>query len=123
MNRLEKMVEFYNTLNVDNLDIAYFADESHESFDDLQQSIENGGGFDVEIIYYGSAMDYLREHDPSLNESLRIAADMGFTPDKLNSEVLASLLATEVVMEEFYELENEIEDFFYDLSSEDEEEE
>lgn len=30
ITRLEKMQEFYNTLNVENVDIAYYADEEEE---------------------------------------------------------------------------------------------
>lgn len=50
---------------------------------------------DTEIIYYASAMDYLKENDISLNESLQLAHDYGFTLEKLNSETLASILASE----------------------------
>lgn len=50
---------------------------------------------DTEIIYYASAMDYLKENDNSLTESLEIAHDMGFTLDNLNSEKLASILASQ----------------------------
>jgi hypothetical protein len=40
----------------------------------------------------------------------------------LNSEILASLLASKLVREEFYELESEINDFFEELEEEEEEE-
>ena len=51
-----------------------------------------------EVNYYLSAMDYLRENDPSLRESLELAEEYGFfdknTKTRLNSEILASLLKT-----------------------------
>ena len=39
-------------------------------------------------------MDYLREHDTSLTESLELAAEYGYTTENLNSELLASLHAS-----------------------------
>lgn len=47
---------------------------------------------DTQVIYYASAMDYLREHDNSLTESIEIACEYGFELSKINSELLASLL-------------------------------
>ena len=51
-----------------------------------------------EVNYYLSAMDYLRENDPSLRESLELAEEYGFFNKdaklRLNSEILASLLKT-----------------------------
>lgn len=115
--RLEKMQEFYSTLNCE-IDLPYFADESHESFDDLRDAIEDGGGFDVEIIYYSRAMEYLTNCDNSLCESLAIAQEMGYEPKDLSSEVLASLLASQHAREEFEELEGEISTFFDELNEE-----
>ena len=78
--------------------------------------INDNNGFDMEVIYYSKAMDYLSKNDPSLQESLSIAYDMGFTVDSLNSELLASLLLSENVKNDFYQLENDINDFFEDLA-------
>ena len=39
-------------------------------------------------------MEYLKENDPSLSESLEIAAELGYDFKNLNSEILASLLAS-----------------------------
>ena len=77
--------------------------------------MNDNGNLDVEIIYYATAMDYLRENDTSLNECMRIASEMGYTTENLNSELLASLLASENNREEFAELETEITDFFKEL--------
>lgn len=121
--RLDKMKAFYNTLSSENIDIAYFADEDHQSFEDLREAIEDGNGFYVEIIYYSRAIEYLMNNDNSLRQSLEIASDMGFETKNLNSEILASLLASENAREEFNDLEREIEAFFEELNEEEAEEE
>ena len=46
---------------------------------------------------------------------------MGYEVQNLNSEILASLLASKLVRDEFYELESEINDFFEELEEEEEE--
>lgn len=45
-----------------------------------------------EVIYYHKAIEVLKEHDASLMESLSLASDCGYTPENLNSEILATLL-------------------------------
>ena len=121
--RIEQMKEFYNTLNVENLDIQYFADEEHTSFDDLREAIQEGGGFNVEIIYYSNAIKFLSENDASLKQSLEIASEFGYSVENLSSEILASLLAGQMCEEAFNELEDEINEFFEGLEDESEEDE
>lgn len=121
--RLDKMKAFYNTLSCENIDLAYFADENHQSFEDLREAIEDGSGFDVEIIYYSRAIEYLMENDNSLRESLAIADEMGYEVKNLSSETLASLLASQNSREDFNELESDIEAFFEELNEEEEAEE
>lgn len=98
-----------------------FSDEELEELDQdnptdcyqaLSELLDEGGYFDIEIIYYDRAMEYLSENDPSLKDSLEIANEMGYTLDNLNSEILASLLASRVERDRFYELQCDIEDFF-----------
>jgi nitric oxide synthase oxygenase domain/subunit len=101
-----------NNLDLDNIN----------SFDDVVDAIDNEGLFNVEIIYYASAMDYLRENDPSLQECMRIASEFGYETGRLNSELLASLLASETVRDEFYEYQNSIEEFFNELEEDQEDE-
>ena len=86
-------------------------DNPGDCFDTLQELLQEGGYFDVEIIYYSTAMTYLKENDPSLKNSLEIAADCGFKLQDLSSETLASLLASQESRENFDELRTEIEDF------------
>ena len=89
--------------------------------------IENSNGFDIEIIYYQTAIEYLADNDNSLRESLGIAEEMGFSLKNLSSETLARLLASQNSRSEFQELESEINDFFEEevkpLEEESEEEE
>lgn len=120
--RIEKIKAFLGTLKSE-IDLPYFADEDHQNFDDLQQAIEDGNGFDIEIIYYSNAIEYLRDNDASLRESLELAADMGYEVKNLNSEILASLLASQNSRSEFAELETEINDFFEKLNEEEANEE
>ena len=87
------------------------------SYDELEDVISENGGFDQEVIYYGTAMEYLTNHDTSLTESLELAGDMGFECKNLNSETLASILKTQNVREEFSEQRSEIEEFFEQLES------
>jgi hypothetical protein len=59
-----------------------------------------------EVLYYGSAMEFLMQHDASLTESLSLAHDMGYTTDKLNSELLATILLQDLMRDELDEIYN-----------------
>ena len=85
------------------------------AFDSIYGQIDDAGGFSVEIIYYSHAIEYLKEHDNSLNESLNLAAELCYEVQNLNSEVLASLLASQNARNDFYEKEKEITIFFNSL--------
>ena len=87
-------------------------------FEVITELLQDNGGFNLEIIYYSNAIDYLKENDPSLNESLAIAIEYNFSIEKLNSEVLASLLYSQIETEKYYNLESEITDFFSDIETE-----
>jgi hypothetical protein len=69
-----------------------------ETIDDLRDYLEeiNEDRYitNVEVIYYSKAIEYLKENDPSLNESVDIALECGYELKSINSEVLASLLQT-----------------------------
>lgn len=74
-----------------------------------------------EVVYYSKAMEYLTEHDVSLTESLRLAAELGYEPANINSELLATLLLQEKLRED---LESDLSQFLDDLDDlEDEEDE
>ena len=125
--RNERIEEFLNSLNTD-VDIMSCIGEVENidfenAFSSIYSLVDDNNGFDIEIIYYSRAMEYLSENDASLMESLAIASDMGYDPVNLNSEILASLLASQNVREEFNDLENEIDSFFLDIVEEIETEE
>jgi hypothetical protein len=101
-------------------DLLYIIEESDaENIDELADYIEEQtNGFQVEIIYYARAMDYLLENDPSLQYSLEIAHEYGYTTDKLNSELLASLLASQNERENFDEIRDDLEAILYPTTDE-----
>jgi len=73
--------------------------DTHQIYDELQDN----GFFNVDIIYYYKAIEYLKENDSSLCESLEIASEFGYTTENLNSELLASLHASQQRIDKFWE--------------------
>ena len=69
---------------------------------EIQEELQEYGFFDVEIIYYSKAMQYLIKHDTSLRDSLELAAELGYQTENLNSELLASLHASRKKEDDFY---------------------
>ena len=114
LESLETEIEINNCIVIDEID-------KNDPYTSIYQMIDENGGFDVEIIYYSNAIEYLKENDPSLRDSLEIASEYGYEVQNLNSEILASLLASKLVRDEFDELESEINDFFEELEEEEEE--
>ena len=86
------------------------------SIEHLTQTIDDDGGFNVDVMYYAKAIQYLTENDNSLMESLSLAADMGLNTDDLNSEVLASLLASEQARIDFYNISDELSELIEQLN-------
>jgi intracellular sulfur oxidation DsrE/DsrF family protein len=117
-----KIETFLKSLNIDNLEIMDYVNIENIDLDNPIESIYNqiddNRGFEVEIIYYSNAIQYLQENDPSLRESLEIAHEFGFEVKNLNSEILASLLASQKVRNDFYDAESEISNFFEELQEE-----
>ena len=110
---LKTEIDLLSLVDIDNIDHA-------NAFDSICDMIEANNGFDIDVIYYSNAIDYLSKNDPSLKKSLNIAVELCYEVQNLNSEILASLLASKLVREEFYELESEINDFFEELEEEEE---
>jgi RNAse (barnase) inhibitor barstar len=79
------------------------------NIDSLYDHLCNNSVFQCEIIYYSNAIEFLKENDISLRESLEIASDLGYTTDQLNSETLATLLATKYVQLEWCDIEPVVE--------------
>tara|TARA_R110000751_G_scaffold44694_1_gene102065 strand:- start:69 stop:503 length:435 start_codon:yes stop_codon:yes gene_type:complete len=71
--------------------------------DQIYDALKENGFFDVEIIYYSKAMEYLKEHDNSLSESVELATEYGYTLENINSETLASLHASRKREDDFFE--------------------
>tara|TARA_R110000868_G_scaffold296368_1_gene556648 strand:+ start:289 stop:663 length:375 start_codon:yes stop_codon:yes gene_type:complete len=65
--------------------------------DDLHEYLSDKGFFDIEIIYYQLAMQFLMEHDNSLQDSIDLAVSCGYKAEYLNSELLASLLGSHML--------------------------
>lgn len=122
----QKGVNFLKSLNIqfDVFDYIGISEiDLENAYDSITEKLDYNNAFDIDIIYYSNAIKYLQENDPSLNESLSIAAELGFSIENLSSEVLASLLASKNAREEWGELETEINDFFLEIFEELEEEE
>ena len=112
----EKIKNFLRSIKIDNLYIDDYVNyeeiDMDSPFDSINDMIENNGGFNIEIIYYFNAMEYLSKNDPTLRVSIGIASEYMEDFRGLNSELLASLLASQIVREDFYNERDSIETFF-----------
>ena len=116
MKTINQKEKFFNKLSEDlEFDIMDYCDltelEDINNFEELEGKLLDQDAFNVEIIYYSKAMDYLRENDSSLSESMEIAYEYGYETKNINSELLAGLLASQNAREGFGELEETIEEF------------
>jgi ribosomal protein L16 Arg81 hydroxylase len=106
---IQQIKNLFENTECNEIDIEYYLkDEEFCNYDEIRDILENNNALEREIIYYASAMKYLSENDNSLTESLEIASDLGYEVKKLNSELLASLLASQNLRDEFCSLENDI---------------
>lgn len=127
--KIEALRTFLNGLKIEHIDICrYLYDDSEvesiitnsNPFDKLLETITDNGIFnDIYIMYYTVALDFLRDNDPSLQDSLGLAHDLGFTAENLNSELLASLLAADIARNELSDKENAINEFVESLNESD----
>lgn len=90
----------------------------NEIYDYLYQWSKNI--YECEITYCTTVMEFLSEHDRSLEECMGLAYDMGYTADTLNNELLATILKQHLMREFIYKLEKQIEDTIDDFIEEDE---
>lgn len=67
---------------------------------------------ETEVIYYSNAMEYLSENDASLNDSIGIAVELGYSLKNVNSELLATLLQQQNLNEELSKIRDDIENSF-----------
>jgi hypothetical protein len=120
---LKNQIEtFLKSLEIDNLELMDYINieeiELNNAFDSIYGQLDDNGALNIEIVYYSNAMQYLSENDNSLNESINIALDLGYELKNINSELLASLLASQNARNDFYQLENKIDTFFNSLEEE-----
>ena len=120
------LIDFLNGLHIDNLYLSDYISlddiDEHIDFDSLTGLIDDNNGFDVDIIYYSNAIEYLSNNDASLHKSLELASEYGYELKDLSSELLASLLASQNCREDWNGNESEIENFILSLEWNDNEE-
>ncbi len=86
-----------------------------DSPDELKYAVDDLDAYDYfqeNIIYHSTAMKFLMENDGSLKESLELAKEFDYSLSDLNSELLASLLATQYNIDEWEEIKQNIIDAF-----------
>jgi ribosomal protein L16 Arg81 hydroxylase len=106
---IQQIKNLFENTECNEIDIEYYLkDEEFSNYDEIRDILENNNALEREIIYYSQAMKYLSENDNSLTESLEIASQLGYEVKNLNSELLASLLASQNLRDEFYSLEIDI---------------
>lgn len=89
----------------------------NEYYDDLQEPLDFDTYFDeliestysIECIYYSRAMKYLSENDSSLTTSLKVAHEMGYEVNNINSELLATLLMQQNELDALYNAKDDLE--------------
>lgn len=84
--------------------------EDIENANDLYEDLNDIEAFNIDIIYYSKAMNYLLENDTSLSESIEIAVEMGYSLENINSETLASLHASQKARDDFHGITDDIDD-------------
>lgn len=110
-DKIAKLVDAENILSSSFTDFIPREDaDLYDTIDSIEETLRDNGAFEIEIIYYSNALKYLADEDPSLTEAFEIAEEYGYSLSNLNSEILASLLASRRSEEEWYELRNEVED-------------
>lgn len=110
-NKTETKLNLLENIYVPNLNIVEFIEDDIEDIknvDELYEELESNNAFNIDIIYYNRAIEYLSEHDASLSESIDIAVEHGYSLENINSELLASLHASEKARLDFWRCKNDI---------------
>ena len=105
-NKLQQIAED-NQFDIDLANIYYEDDTFTDFCDKVNDAI-----MEENVIYYSEAIKYLMREDASLSNSLDIASEYGYTTDQLNSELLATLLYQQKLNEQWYEISEQVEEFF-----------
>jgi hypothetical protein len=107
----EIKLNLLENLYIENLNIVDFIEHDFEyirNADDLYEELNDNDAFNIDIIYYYKAMEYLAENDNSLSESIDIAVEYGYSLENINSELLASLHASEKARNDFWKCKDDI---------------
>jgi hypothetical protein len=102
--KIQELIQ--NTEFLNKLDYDYLINNL-EDLNDLEENFQELIN-EYELIYYSDCINFLKEYDPSLNGSLLIAYEYGYTPKNLNSEILATLLIQSYMNEELNEILEEL---------------
>lgn len=78
--------------------------------DNIMEKLQDAIMENYDIIYYSRAMEYLSDNDSSLTRGLCIASEYGYEIDKLNSEILASLVHREDMESDLRHIKNDIQE-------------
>ena len=112
-NKTQTKLNLLENLYIENINIVDFIAydtniEDIKNADDLYEELESNDAFNIDIIYYYKAMDYLAENDFSLSESIDIAVEHGYSLENINSELLASLHASQKARDDFWRCKDDI---------------
>lgn len=103
----EKIKDLFDNTNfLIELDYEYTIFNS-KSLEDLEEDFYQMIN-EHEMIYYSKCMNFLKEYDNSLCESLIIAEELGYTLKNLTSEILATLLIQRFMNDEVNEIIEEL---------------
>lgn len=110
MEKLQELLkEIEKELNLEIIDyIDFDVLDRKNLFDSIYNMLLDKNALEINFIGYSRSANYLAEKDPSFTLSLELAKNLGYTIDNINSEILASLLATDILQEKFREYEKEI---------------
>lgn len=110
-NRNKLAVLFNNTRYLsDNIDLNDILNYNEiNTLEDLEDCL-NEKILEIQIIYYATGINILKEEDQSLTESLEQAYECGYTITDINSELLATLLIQKRCFDELYDFMQEVEE-------------
>lgn len=113
--KTQKFIELFNTFNLD-IDLTSIDFDINEinNFNEFYELLVENNLLQVDIIYYSNAINYLQKNDNSLRQSLELAEELGYNLSSVNSELLASILASNNLQEELCNYSTEIDNFIID---------
>lgn len=138
MKTMREIIEFIKTQNTRGdykheltTKIEQYTSEEDEkkefhSFEEFYEWLEEWGVLNGEVIYYASAVDYIKENDASMRECFDLLREFGYLNDeneRLNSEVLASMLQGRILQECISEIAGNMREYIEDHQEEEQEEE